>query len=74
MPLLYPTLIDAVPPDWSHQTHLWPKKDVFDLIGPLMPFDAPGWPPLTHKTVANHHHGCALACSITHIPNYFTIL
>ena len=48
MPLLYPTLIDAVPPDWSHQTHLWPKKDVFDLIGPLMcplmPLDGPLWP------------------------------
>ena len=127
MPLLYPTLIDADPPDWSHQIHVWFQGQflaVLDPIGapwlprwptwptklflcittdaqwllpplfhtvppdPLMakkgrfwphwtldvPFDAPGWPPLTHKTVAKHHPGCALACSITLIPNCFTIL
>ena len=75
MPLLYPTLIDAVPPDWSHQTNIRPKKNVFGLIGPFVwPFDASGWPPMTHKTVAKHHPGCALACSITLIPNCFTIL
>ena len=45
---LLPPLFHTVPPDWSHQTHLWPKKDVFDLIGPLMcplmPLDGPLWP------------------------------
>ena len=45
---LLPPLFHTFPPDWSHQTHLWPKKDVFDLIGPLMcplmPLDGPLWP------------------------------
>ena len=50
-----------VPPD-----PLKAKKGRFWLHWTLwVPIDAHGWPPLTHKTVAKHHPGCALACSTT---------
>ena len=45
---LVPPLFHTVPPDWSHQTNIWPKKNVFGLFGPfvcpLMPLDGPLWP------------------------------
>ena len=58
------------PPDplMAKKGRFWPHWTL------CVPFDAPGWPPLTHKTVAKHHPGSALACSITLIPNCFTIL
>ena len=32
VPWLIPHLFQTVPPDWSHQTRLWPKKAVVDII------------------------------------------
>ena len=54
------------PPD----QHMAKKERFWPLWTLCVPFDAPGWPPMTHKTVARHHPRCSLTCS-TLIPNCF---
>ena len=36
MPCLVPPLFHFVPPVWSHQTRLWPKKAIFGRFGPCL--------------------------------------
>ena len=47
------------PPDplMAKKGRFWPHWTL------CVPFDAPGWPPMTHKTVARHHPRCSLTCS-----------
>ena len=74
VPWLVPPLFHTVPPVWSHQIHLWPKKAVFDRFGLFWgPSGTPRWPSLTPKTVPMHHRGCALTCS-TLVPHCSTSL
>ena len=56
--------------DWRCSTRLEPPDPLMAKKGRFwphwtldVPFDAPGWPPLTHKTVAKHHPRCSLTFS-----------
>ena len=44
MPLLYPTLIDADPPDWSHQIHVWFQGQFLAVLDPIGAPWLPRWP------------------------------
>ena len=43
MPCLVPPLFHFVPPVWSHQTRLWPRRPFLAVLDPVWPYIWPKW-------------------------------